>query len=62
VRGQLLPGGWHLGEREATAVASVGALEAEPSLAEIHPDTLLPGGGIDAPDTPFGAIAVREDP
>jgi hypothetical protein len=62
VIGELLPCRWCLDERESAAVASIYALEAQPTLAKIEPDAVLPGGRIDVPYLPLETIAVSEDP
>jgi hypothetical protein len=59
--GQLLPGGWRVGEWEATATAPAHALEAEPPIAKIDPDAQVSRGRIDLPDVPVAAIAVGEE-
>jgi hypothetical protein len=62
VIGKLLPRRRHLGECEATTIASAHALEAEPASAEVCPNAHMPGRGVDVPHVPFETIAVREDP
>ncbi len=62
VIGQLLPRGWNVGERNAAAIASARALEAEPAFAKIDPHAPLHRGRIDVPHLPLETIAVRKDP
>jgi hypothetical protein len=62
VSGKLLPFAWGVGERDATAVASAHALEAEPPLSQILADGHVTVPWIDVPHLPLTTIAVSKDP